>query len=164
MNRQLSIVLLWAVCSINLFHDDMIVPYMYVCSKDTVVYTCRWKHSLPHLNFNWGLTYPWLISSLCLVTMIKRCLRCPNCAVANIHVHVIIHYLFTCTSHLRQLIFSFFICLRCLSFFLSFFLSFSHLSIIMHRNIITSVDTNILVMLNPLPTVIEISVFVIKPI
>ena len=31
-------------------------------------------------------------------------------------------------SHLRQLIFSFFICLRCLSFFLSF----SHLSIIMY--------------------------------
>ena len=27
-------------------------------------------------------------------------------------------------SHLRQLIFSFFICLRCLTFFLSFFLSF----------------------------------------
>ena len=31
-------------------------------------------------------------------------------------------------SHLRQLIFSFFICLRCLSFFLSFFLSF-HLTL-----------------------------------
>ena len=122
----------------SLFGADGGVNYDYIVTNSTLLTGSKCIPNCIHTNPIWPSIYIYNLQNKAKERLLTPPPPTHTLLEPNTHPHTYnVHVHCTCTFHLRQLIFHFFICLRCLSFFLSFFLFFSS-QVIMYNKLYVS--------------------------